>query len=59
MWNLKLPRNLEAGADAWTGAAYWLVHHSLLGLLSSRKTEHQPRNGPTYNGLGLPMSVTN
>jgi hypothetical protein len=31
---LKQGRNLEAAADAWRSAAYWLAPHVLLGLLS-------------------------
>ena len=51
-------RNLEAGADADTmeGVAYWLALPGLLGLLSYRFQDYQPRNGITLNGLGLPIS---
>ena len=35
-------------------AAYWLALHGLLSLLSYRTPDHQPRDGPTRNGLGLP-----
>ena len=42
----------------WRGAAYWLALHGLLSLLSYRTQDHQPRDGPTHNGLG-PPPVTN
>ena len=38
----------------WTGAAYLLAPHGLLSLLSYRTQDHQPRDGPTHNGLGPP-----
>jgi hypothetical protein len=49
-------RNLEAGADAeaMEGAAYWLAPPGLLCLLSYRIQDHQPRDGPTHNGLDSP-----
>jgi hypothetical protein len=28
-------------------------------LLSYRAQDHQPRDGATHNGLGLPASITN
>jgi hypothetical protein len=45
-------RNLEAGADgeAMEGAAYRLVPHDLLSLLSSRTQDHQPRDAPPTMG---------
>jgi hypothetical protein len=43
----------------WKGAAYWLAPHGLLGLLSYRTQDHQPRDGTTHNGLGPPPSITN
>jgi hypothetical protein len=38
----------------WRGAAYWLVHHGLLSLLSCRTQDHQPRGGTLHNKLGPP-----
>jgi hypothetical protein len=38
----------------WRDAAYWLASPSLLSLLSYRPQDHQPRGGPTHNGLGSP-----
>jgi hypothetical protein len=32
------------------GAAYWLAFPGLLGLLSNRTQDHQPRDGTTHNG---------
>jgi len=48
----KQGRNLEAGADAeaMRGAT------GLLGLLSYRTQDYQPRDGPTHNGWALPIS---
>ena len=42
----------------WKGAAYWLIPHGLFSLLSYRTQDHQPRNGPSHNGLGPLLSVT-
>ena len=39
------------------GAAYWLAPHGLLSLLFYRTQDHQPRDGPTHNGLGPPPSI--
>ena len=50
-------RNLEAGAETWRGAAYWLASHGLLSLFSYTTQDHQPRDGPTHNGLGPLTSV--
>ena len=54
-------RNLEAGADEkpWRGAAYWLVPHGLLTLLSYRTQGYHPKDGITHNGLGHPSLITN
>ena len=41
----------------WRGAAYWLVPNGLLSLFSYRTQDHQPRSGPTHNGLGLPRQT--
>jgi hypothetical protein len=44
----------------WRRAAYyWLAPHGLLSLLSYRTQDHQPRDGPTHNGLGPPSLITN
>ena len=53
---LKPGGNLEAGADAeaMEDAAYWLVPHGLLSLLSYRTQDHQLRDGTTHNGLVCP-----
>jgi hypothetical protein len=58
---LKPGGNLEAGADAeaMEDAAYWLVPHGLLSLLSYRTQDHQPKHGTTHSGPGPPTSVTN
>jgi hypothetical protein len=55
---LKHKRNLEAGADAeaMEGAAYWLVPHDLLSLLSYRLQDHKTNDGTTHNDLGPPTS---
>ena len=39
-------------------AAYWLVLHGLLNLLSYRTQDHQPRDGTTHNGLDPPPLIT-
>ena len=43
---------MEAGADAeaMEGTAYWLDPHGLLGLLSCRTQDHQPRDDTTNDG---------
>ena len=38
----------------WRSAAYCLAPHGLLSLLSYRTQDHQPRDGTTHSGLGLP-----
>ena len=43
----------------WRGAAYWLAPHGLLGLLSYRTRDHQPRDGTAHHGLGPPPLITN
>lgn len=35
-------------------AAYWLVLHSLLSMLSYSTQDHQSRDGTSYSELGLP-----
>ena len=40
----------------WRGAADQLAPHGLLSLFSYRTQGHQPRDGPTHNGLGPPNS---
>ena len=40
-----------------SGAVYWLSPCGLLGMLSDRTQDHQPRSGPTHNGLGPPTSI--
>ena len=35
----------------WRGAAYWLVPHGMINLCSYRTQDHQPRDGPSHNGL--------
>ena len=42
----------------YEGAPYCLVHCGLLSLLSYSTKDHQPRDGPIHNGLGLPISMT-
>ena len=51
-----LCRNLEAGADteAMEGAAYWLVPHGLLSLLSYRTQDHSPGMTPPTMNWALP-----
>ena len=58
---LKQGRYLEAGADveATEDAAYWLVPHCLLSLLSYRTQGHHFKDGTTHKGMGLPPSITN
>jgi hypothetical protein len=57
---LKQDKDLEIGADAEgvKSAAYWLVRHDFLSLLSYRTQGHQPRDIPTHSGLSSPTSVT-
>jgi hypothetical protein len=43
----------------WRDAAYWLAPHGFLSLLSYGAQDHQPRNGPTHDGLGLSPLITN
>ena len=54
---LKHGRSLMAGADAEAMEGCWLQTcfpmDGLLGLLSYRTQNHQPRNGTTHSGLGL------
>jgi len=49
----------RADAEAMEGDAYWLAAPALLGLLSYRTQNHQPRDGTTHNGLGPPTLITN
>jgi hypothetical protein len=39
---------------SWKGAAYRLAPYGLFSLLSYRTQDHQPRDGPAYNGLVPP-----
>jgi hypothetical protein len=43
----------------WRGAAYWLITHGLLRLLSYRTQHHQTRNGSSHKRIGPLSSVTN
>jgi hypothetical protein len=43
----------------WRGAAYWLASPGLLSLLSYRTLDHQPRDGPTHNGMATPTMSWN
>jgi hypothetical protein len=36
------------------GSASWFAPHGLLSLLPYRTQDHQPRDGPTHNGLAPP-----
>lgn len=40
-------------------AAYWLVSHALLSLLSYRIHDYQSMDGNTHNGLDPPSPITN
>ena len=42
----------------WKEAAFWLVPHGLLSLLSYRTQDRQPRDGTTHSGLGPSPSIT-
>jgi hypothetical protein len=48
-WRQELMQRLQRGA------AYWLLRHGLLNLLSSKTQDYQPRNGTTHKGLGPPQ----
>ena len=37
----------------WRGAAYWLVPHGLLILLSQSTQDHQPRDAPPTMGWAV------
>ena len=39
----------------WRGAAYWLVPHGLLSLLSYRTQDHLPRGDISHHGI-VPLS---
>ena len=41
----------------WRCAAYWLVSHGLLSLLSCRTQDHQPRMAPPTVGCVLPRQL--
>jgi hypothetical protein len=41
------------------GAKDWLASPASLSLLFYRIQDHQPRDGPTYNGLSPPLLMTN
>jgi hypothetical protein len=43
----------------WRGAAHWFAHYGLLGLLSYKTQDHQPKDGTTRRGLGPPQPITN
>jgi hypothetical protein len=43
----------------WRGAAYCLVPHGLLNVLSYRTQDLQSRDGTTHNRLGPSSSITN
>jgi hypothetical protein len=48
-------RNLEAGAETWRGAAYWLASRGLLSLFSYKIQDHQTAGGkPLRVGVGGP-----
>lgn len=40
----------------WKGVTYWFAPRGLLRMLSYRTQSHQPRDGTTVGGLGLPTS---
>ena len=54
-------RNLEVGTDTKVMGmyCYWLAPCGLLNQLPYILQGHQPRGGPTYNGLGPLPSMTN
>jgi hypothetical protein len=57
---LKQGRNLEAGADAEAMEGCCFLACSLgllLNLFSNRIQDHQPRDGPTHNGLSPFTSI--
>jgi len=43
----------------WRDVTHWLASPGLLSLLSYRIQDHQPRDGPTHNGLAPPTLITN
>ena len=43
----------------WRSAVYWLASHGLFSLFSYRIQDHQPKDDATYNGLGIPLLITN
>ena len=49
----------ELMQEPWRDAAYCLVPHDLLSLLSYRTQNQQPRDGTTHHGLGLSPLITN
>ena len=51
----------KAGADAvvMEGSSLLAASPGLLGLLSYRAQDYQPRDGTTHNGLGPPHLITN
>ena len=53
--------SLITGADdeRGRGADYWLFPHGLLSLLFYPTQDHQPRDGTTHNGVGIPSLITN
>jgi hypothetical protein len=51
---LKQVREQELIQRPWRDVTYWLAFPGLLGLLSYRTQDYQPRDGTTHNGLGSP-----
>ena len=47
-----------AGVETMEDAEFWLTSPALLSLLSYRTQDHQPKDGTTHNGLGLPPLVS-
>ena len=45
----------------WRDASYWLAPHGPTqpAFVSYGTQGHQPRNGPTHNGLGSPSGIVN
>jgi hypothetical protein len=48
----------ETEAETMVSAAYWLVLHGLLSLISYITQDYQPWGGITCRGLNLPISVS-
>ena len=49
----------ELMQKAWRGAAYWLILHDLLSVLSYRTQDHQPKDSTPHHELGPLTSVIN